>query len=154
MTMLLLNAMWCSPSIQMWVLKTAVTILGEIISDYKKLQGILLLLIDVSLLWIVARHVPYYSKRINCFQGSLYALLTWQSLILFALVWNDSWASIATYIMLIGQPFALAGGCALIWTRLFYAERIAQRFKDAKAAGVLRVRHRFRDDHEVEICAR
>ncbi len=61
---------------------------------------------------------------------------------------------IATYVMLIGQPFALAAGCALVWTRLFYAERVAKRFKDAKAAGVLRVRHRFRDAHEVEICAR
>jgi hypothetical protein len=56
--------------------------------------------------------------------------------------------------MLIGQPFALAAGVAVVWTRLFYAERIARRFKDAKAAGVLRVRHRFRDAHEVEICAR
>lgn len=56
--------------------------------------------------------------------------------------------------MLIGQPFALAAGVALIWTRLFYAERIARRFKDAKAAGVLRVRHRFHDAHEVEVCAR
>jgi len=61
---------------------------------------------------------------------------------------------VATYIMLIGQPFALAAGVAVVWTRLFYAERIARRFKDAKAAGVLRVRHRFRDAHEVEICAR
>ncbi len=39
-------------------------------------------------------------------------------------------------------------------TRLFYAERIARRFKDARAAGVLRVRHRFRDAYEVEIGAR
>jgi len=61
---------------------------------------------------------------------------------------------IATYIMLIGQPFALAAGVAVIWTRLFYAERIAGRFKDARAAGVLRVRHRFRDAYEVEICSR
>ena len=61
---------------------------------------------------------------------------------------------VATYIMLIGQPFALAAGVAIVWTRLFYAERIAKRFKDARAAGVLRVRHRFRDAHEVEICAR
>ena len=56
--------------------------------------------------------------------------------------------------MLIGQPFALAAGVAVVWTRLFYAGRIARRFKAAKAAGVLRVRHRFRDAHEVEICAR
>jgi hypothetical protein len=56
--------------------------------------------------------------------------------------------------MLIGQPFALAAGVAVIWTRLFYAERIARRFKDARAAGVLRVRHRFRDAYEVEIGAR
>ena len=42
----------------MWALKTIVTILGEIISDYHKLQGILLLLINVSLLWIVVRNVP------------------------------------------------------------------------------------------------
>ena len=61
---------------------------------------------------------------------------------------------IATYVMLVGQPFALAAGVAVIWTRLFYAERIARRFKDARAAGVLRVRHRFRDAYEVEICAR
>ncbi len=61
---------------------------------------------------------------------------------------------VATYIILIGQPFALAAGVAVVWTRLFYAERIARRFKDAKAAGVLRVRHRFRDAHEVEISAR
>ena len=61
---------------------------------------------------------------------------------------------VATYVMLIGQPFALAAGVALIWTRLFYAERIARRFKDAKAAGVLKIRHRFHDAHEVEICAR
>lgn len=57
-------------------------------------------------------------------------------------------------MMLIGQPFAFAGGWGLVWTRLFYAERIAKRFKDARAAGVLRVRHRFRDAYEVEICAR
>ena len=61
---------------------------------------------------------------------------------------------IATYMMLVGQPFAFAGGWGLVWTRLFYAERIAKRFKDARAAGVLRVRHRFRDAYEVEICAR
>lgn len=61
---------------------------------------------------------------------------------------------IATYIMLIGQPFAFAAGWGLVWTRLFYADRIAKRFKDARAAGVLRVRHRFRDAYEVEICAR
>ena len=61
---------------------------------------------------------------------------------------------IATYVMLIGQPFAFCVGWSLIWTRLFYAERVARRFKDARAAGVLRVRHRFRDDYEVEICAR
>ena len=61
---------------------------------------------------------------------------------------------IATYVMLSGQPFALAAGFWLVWTRLFYTERVAKRFKDAKAAGVLRVRHRFRDAHEVEICAR
>lgn len=59
----------CRASIQLWVLKTTVTILGEVISDYHKLQGILLLLISISLLWIVIRHVPYYSKAINCFQG-------------------------------------------------------------------------------------
>ena len=84
----------CSPSIQMWALKTIVTILGEIISDYHKLQGILLLLINVSLLWIVVRNVPYYNAAINCFQGALYTLLTWQALILFALVWDDSWAEV------------------------------------------------------------
>ena len=61
---------------------------------------------------------------------------------------------IATYVMLAGQPFAFVGGWFLVWTRLFYAERIARRFKDARAAGVLRVRHRFRDAYEVEICAR
>ena len=80
----------------MWVLKTTVTILGEIIATYHKLQGVLLLLINVSLLWVVVRNVPYYSKGINCFQGALYALLTWQSLILFALVWSDSWAKVDT----------------------------------------------------------
>ncbi|DBA94392.1 TPA: hypothetical protein ACH3X1_001997 [Trebouxia sp. C0004] len=143
-----------SPSIQMWVLKTIVTVLGEIIATYHKLQGILLLLINLGLLWIVVRNVPYYNAAINCFQGALYTLLTWQALILFALVWDDSWAEVATYIMLIGQPFALAAGVAVVWTRLFYAERIARRFKDAKAAGVLKVRHRFCDAHEVEICAR
>ena len=61
---------------------------------------------------------------------------------------------IATYMMLIGQPFAFMAGWGLVWTRLYYAERIAKRFKDARAAGVLRVRHRFRDAYEVEICAR
>ena len=61
----------CRASIQLWVLKTTVTILGEIISDYHKLQGILLLLINISLLWVVVRHVPYYSKTINCFQGTV-----------------------------------------------------------------------------------
>lgn len=78
----------------MWVLKTLVTILGEIISDYHKLQGILLLLVNIGLLWIVVRNVPYYNSCINCFQGALYSLLTWQALILFALVWNDDWAKV------------------------------------------------------------
>ena len=78
----------------MWALKTIVTVLGEIISDYHVLQGILLLLINVSLLWVVVRNVPYYNAAINCFQGALYTLLTWQAMILFALVWNDSWAKV------------------------------------------------------------
>lgn len=56
--------------------------------------------------------------------------------------------------MLAGQPFAFALGWAGTWTRLFQSERIAMRFKAAKAAGVLRVRHRFHDAYEVEICAR
>ena len=56
--------------------------------------------------------------------------------------------------MLAGQPFAFALGWAGTWTRLFQSERIALRFKAAKAAGVLRVRHRFHDAYEVEICAR
>ena len=86
--------MACSASIKFWVLKTAVTILGEIISEYHKLQGVLLLLINVALLWVVVRNVPYYSSHINCFQGALYSLLTWQALILFTLVWNDSWAQV------------------------------------------------------------
>ena len=81
----------------MWVLKTTVTILGEIISDYHKLQGILLLLINVSLLWVVIWHVPHYSKTINCFQGALYSLLTWQSVILFPLVFDHdhTWAEVS-----------------------------------------------------------
>lgn len=83
-----------SASIKFWVLKTTVTILGEIISDYHKLQGILLLLINVGLLWVVVRNVPYYSSTINCFQGALYSLLTWQALILFPLVWDQSWAEV------------------------------------------------------------
>ena len=89
------KAVACSASIKFWFLKTAVTILGEIISEYHKLQGILLLLINVALLWVVVRNVPYYSSHINCFQGALYSLLTWQALILFALVWNDSWAQVS-----------------------------------------------------------
>ena len=82
----------------MWVLKTTVTILGEIISDYHKLQGILLLFINIGLLWIVVRNVPYYNSYINCFQGALYSLLTWQALILFSLVWNDDWAQVWSLI--------------------------------------------------------
>ena len=82
----------------MWVLKTIVTILGEIIASYHKLQGILLLLINVGLLWVVVRNVPYYNATINCFQGALYTLLTWQAMILFALVWNDSWAEVCIVI--------------------------------------------------------
>ena len=61
---------------------------------------------------------------------------------------------LGTYIMLGGQPFAFAAGWAATWLRLFQSERIAMRFKEAKAAGVLRVRHRFHDAYEVEICAR
>ncbi len=79
------------------------------------------------------------------------ALAVSSSDLLLCLTLCHEWMQIATYIMLIGQPFALMAGGSLIWTRLFYAERIAKRFKDAKAAGVLRVRHRFRDAHEVEI---
>ena len=56
--------------------------------------------------------------------------------------------------MLVGQPFAFTAGWAATWLRLFQSERIATRFKEAKAAGVLRVRHRFHDAYEVEICAR
>lgn len=78
----------------MWLLKTIVTVLGEIIATYHKLQGILLLLINLGLLWIVVRNVPYYNAAVNCFQGALYTLLTWQALILFALVWDDSWAEV------------------------------------------------------------
>lgn len=78
----------------MWVLKTIVTVLGEIIATYHKLQGILLLLINLGLLWTVVRNVPYYNAAVNCFQGALYTLLTWQALILFALVWDDSWAEV------------------------------------------------------------
>ena len=88
------KSMACSASIKFWVLKTTVTILGEITSEYHKLQGILLLLISVGLFWVVVRNVPYYSSHINCFQGALYSLLTWQALILFALVWEDSWAQV------------------------------------------------------------
>lgn len=80
----------------MWVLKTIVTVLGEIIATYHKLQGILLLLINLGLLWIVVRNVPYYNAAVNCFQGALYTLLTWQALILFALVWDDSWAEVCS----------------------------------------------------------
>ena len=80
----------------MWLLKTIVTVLGEIIATYHKLQGILLLLINLGLLWIVVRNVPYYNAAVNCFQGALYTLLTWQALILFALVWDDSWAEVRT----------------------------------------------------------
>ncbi len=86
------------------MLKTIVTILGEIIATYHKLQGILLLLINLGLLWIVVRNMPYYNKFVNCFQGALYSLLTWQSIILFALIWDDSWAKVC---------FLLCNACTL-----------------------------------------
>ena len=66
----------------------------------------------------------------------------------------SAFLQLGTYIMLGGQPFAFAAGWAATWLRLFQSERIAMRFKEAKAAGVLRVRHRFHDAYEVEICAR
>ena len=53
-----------------------------------------------------------------------------------------------------GMPFAFLLGWGLTHLRLHYTYRIASRFRAAKAAGVLRVRHKFFDAQEVEIVAR
>ena len=52
------------------------------------------------------------------------------------------------------MPFAFVLGWGSTHIRLHYTYRIANRFRAAKAAGVLRVRHKFFDAQEVEIVAR
>ena len=53
-----------------------------------------------------------------------------------------------------GMPFAFVLGWGATHLRLHHTCRTANRFRAAKAAGVLRVRHKFFDAQEVEIVAR
>ena len=114
-------------------------------------------------------------------QGGLYFLLSWQSTILFPLIFSPNahisssastvhrrllsavnrvgptpkvWTTQGTLLMLIGMPFAFMAGWALVWLRLYYTKKVAERFKAAKNAGVLRIRHHFIDAQEVEVVAR
>ena len=48
----------------------------------------------------------------------------------------------------------MMAGWGLVWLRLYYAGKVAERFKAATAAGVLTIRHHFWDAQEVEIVAR
>ena len=90
-------------------------------------------------------------------QAGLYSTLTWSSLVLFIMALTQSSRVSAqpfTCVVLGGLPFAFAAGALAAWGRLLYALKIAQRFRNAKASNLLRVRHRFWDAQEVEVTAR
>ena len=89
-------------------------------------------------------------------QAGLYSTLTWSSAVLFimALAQSSRAAEYSSYVVLGGLPFAFAAGALAAWGRMLYVHRIAQRFHNAKASNLLRVRHRFWDAQEVEITAR
>ena len=95
--------------------------------------------------------------RSTSLQAGLYSTLTWSSVVLFFMALTQSSRSSAeysTYVVLVGLPFAFAAGALAAWGRMLYAHRIAQRFHNAKASNLLRVRHRFWDAQEVEVTAR
>ena len=90
-------------------------------------------------------------------QAGLYSMLTWSSLVLFIMALTHHShvpAEYSTYVVLGGLPFAFAAGALAAWGRMLYAHKVAQRFHNAKAANLLRVRHRFWDAQEVEVTAR
>ena len=93
----------------------------------------------------------------SALQAGLYSMLTWSSLVLFIMALTRSSrvsAEYSTYVVLGGLPFAFAAGALAAWGRMLYAHKIAQRFRNAKASNLLRVRHRFWDAQEVEVTAR
>ena len=95
--------------------------------------------------------------RLLSLQAGLYSMLTWSSLVLFIMALTASScasAEYSTYVVLCGLPFAFATGALTGWGRMVYAHRIAQRFHNAKASNLLRVRHHFWDAQEVEVTAR
>ena len=90
-------------------------------------------------------------------QAGLYSMLTWSSLVLFIMALTQSShlsAELSTYVVLGGLPFAFAAGALGAHGRMLYAHKTAQRFHNAKASNLLRVRHRFWDAQEVEVTAR
>ena len=61
----------CRANFRLFVLETIITVLGEYVSDYFKIQAVLLLLINGTMFYTIIRTLPYYSKSINNFQVML-----------------------------------------------------------------------------------
>ena len=58
----------CRANFRLFVLETIITVFGEYVSEYFKIQAVLLLLVNVTMFYTIIRTLPYYSKSINNFQ--------------------------------------------------------------------------------------
>ena len=58
----------CRANFRLFVLETIITVLGEYVSEYFKIQAVLLLLVNGTMFYTIVRTLPYYSKSINNFQ--------------------------------------------------------------------------------------
>ena len=57
----------CRANFRLFVLETIITVFGEYVSDYFKIQAVLLL-VNGTMFYTIIRTLPYYSKSINNFQ--------------------------------------------------------------------------------------
>ena len=58
----------CSAAFKLFLLKTIVTMVAEVIVSYTKLTAILLFFVNVGLFAVVVRELPYYTAWMNCLQ--------------------------------------------------------------------------------------
>ncbi|KAK9830511.1 hypothetical protein WJX72_012148 [[Myrmecia] bisecta] len=72
------------------VMKSMMCVIHSVLSDYQKLQAVLLLMLSAMIFWSQLRWAPHYISWVNHLRSALYCTLLWSSGMLTALTYAHS----------------------------------------------------------------
>ncbi|KAK9807619.1 hypothetical protein WJX72_004477 [[Myrmecia] bisecta] len=144
------------------VMKSCMCVIHSVLSDYQKLQAVLLLMLSAMIFWSQLRWAPHYISWVNHLRSALYGTLLWSSGMLTALTYahDQDQRDRVTVALFAGMVGAVIIGALTSFVNLWNMQRPVRKFakymaepEHAKSCK-LRDVCKFDNPRQVEICSR